>query len=181
MYIYIVFINSEPSAPRNPCIIGESRDGIVLINWIPPREPNGDVYFRIEYNDGNRTVLVNTSSGSTYFNLTGLQKEVTYNITVVAVNSAGMSDPGPVLNYTYNPHSKYLSICDILNYEWSYACICTITLILIVFTQHPLHSLLPLLPQVSLSRPLTCLKYSIMHICYGYSRSMCNKELLPHK
>ena len=59
-----------------------------------------------------------------------------------------------------------------------YACVnnkssVTITLILILFTQHPLLSLLPLLPQVSLSRPLTCLKYSIMHICYGYTLGPC--------
>ena len=99
-------MNSEPSAPRNPCILGESRDGIEL-NWIPPQEPNGDVYYLID--DGNRTV--NTSSGSTYFNLTGLQRGVTYNITVVAVNSAGRSDTGPVLHYKRNVQSKYLTIC----------------------------------------------------------------------
>ena len=90
-------------------------DGIEL-NWIPPLEPNGDVYYLIEYNDGNRTVSVNTSSGSTYFKLTGLQRGVTYNITVVAVNSAGSSDTGPVLTYTHNPPSKHLSICD--NLKW---------------------------------------------------------------
>ena len=52
------------------------------------------------------TFLVNTSSESTYFNLTGLQRGVTYNITVVAVNSAGMSDTGAALKYTHNPQSK---------------------------------------------------------------------------
>ena len=73
---------------------------------MPPLEPNGDVYYLIEYNDGNGTVSVNTSSGSTYLNLAGLQRGVTYNITVVAVNSAGRSDTGSVLNYTYSPQSK---------------------------------------------------------------------------
>ena len=98
-------MNSEPSAPRYPCILREERDGIEL-NWVPPQEPNGDVYYLI--NDGNSTV--NTSSGSTYFNLRGLQRGVTYNITVVAVNSAGRNDTGAVLNYTHNPQRKYLSI-----------------------------------------------------------------------
>ena len=108
MHIYLLLsMNSEPSAPRYSCILGESSDGIEL-NWIPPLEPNGDVYYLID--DGNRTV--NTSSGSTYFNLTGLQRGVTYNITVVAMNSAGRSDTGSVLYYTYNVQSKYLSICD---------------------------------------------------------------------
>ena len=101
-------MNSEPSAPRYPCILGESRDGIEL-NWIPPLEPNGDVYYLIEYNNGINITSVNTSSESTYFHLTGLQRGVTYNITVVAMNSAGRSDTGPVLQ------SKYLSICDNLN------------------------------------------------------------------
>ena len=107
----LLSMNSEPSAPRHPCIIGDNTDRIEL-NWIPPLEPNGDVYYLIEYNDGNRNVSVNTSSESTYFNLTGLQRGVTYNITLVAVNSAGRSDTGPVLNYTHNPQSKYLSMCD---------------------------------------------------------------------
>ena len=98
-------MDSEPSAPRYPCIIGDDADGIEL-NWIPPLEPNGDVYYLIEYNDGNRTVPLNTSSKSTYFNLTGLQRGVTYNITVVAVNSAGRSDTGTVLNYTHSQQSK---------------------------------------------------------------------------
>ena len=109
LYMYIIYllfsVNSEPSAPRYPCIIRGNTDGIEL-NWIPPLEPNRDVYYLIEYNDGNRTVPLNTSSRSTYFNLTGLQRGVTYNITVVAVNSAGRSDTDPFLNYTHSPQSK---------------------------------------------------------------------------
>ena len=112
-------MDSEPSAPRYPCIIGDDTDEIEL-NWIPPLEPNGDVYYLIEYNDGNRTVPVNTSIESTYFKLTGLQRGVTYNIAVVAVNSAGSSGAVPLLNYTHNPQSKYLSICDNLNCELSW-------------------------------------------------------------
>ena len=111
MILYILYlllsVDSEPSVPRYPCIIGDDTDGIEL-NWIPPLEPNGDVYYLIEYTDGNTTVSVNTSSGSTYYNFTELQRGVTYNITVVAVNSAGISDTGPVLNYTHNIQSKYL-------------------------------------------------------------------------
>ena len=104
MYL-LLSMNSEPSAPRYPCIIGDDTEGIEL-NWIPPLEPNGDVYYLIEYNDGINNVSVNTSSESTYLNLTGLQRGVTYKITVVAVNSAGRIDTGAVLQ------SKYLSICD---------------------------------------------------------------------
>ena len=98
-------MDSEPSAPRYPCIIGDDTDGIEL-NWIPPLELNGDVYYLIEYKVGNRTVFVYTSSESTYLNLRGLQRGVTYNLTVVAVNSAGRSDTGTVLNYTHSPQSK---------------------------------------------------------------------------
>ena len=110
-------MDSEPSAPRYPCIIGDDAYGIEL-NWIPPLEPNGDVYYLIEYNDGNTTDSVNASSESTYFNLTGLRSGVTYSITVVAVNSAGKNDTGPILNYTRDVQSKYLSICDNFNCQW---------------------------------------------------------------
>ena len=106
-------MNSEPSAPRYPCILGESGDGIEL-NWIPSTTGTKLRYllvYLIVYNDGNKTASVNTSGGSTYFNLTGLQRGVTYSITVVAVNSAGRNDTGPVLYYTHNSQSKYLSIC----------------------------------------------------------------------
>ena len=111
-------MNSEPSAPRHTCIIGDDTDGIEL-NWIPPLEPNGDVYYLVEYDDGYTTDSVNASSESTYFNLTGLRGRVTYSITVVAVNSAGRSDTGPILNYTRDVQSKYLSICDNFNFQLS--------------------------------------------------------------
>ena len=71
-------------------------------------EPNGDVYYLID--DGNRTFLVNTSSESTYFNLTGLQRGVTYNITVVAVNTAGRNDTGAVLKYTHKSKSMLVTM-----------------------------------------------------------------------
>ena len=109
LYMYIIYLLfsmiSEPSAPRYPCIIRVDADGIEL-NWIPPLERNGDVYYLIEDNDGNRTVSVNTLTSFSYFNLTGLQRGVTYNITVVAMNSAGRSDTGTVLNYIHSPQSK---------------------------------------------------------------------------
>ena len=109
LYMYILYllfsVNSEPSAPRYPYIIRVNTEGIEL-NWIPSLKPNGDVHYLLKYNDGNRTVSGNTLSRSTYFNLTVLQRGVTYNITVVAVNSAGRSDTGSVLNYKHNPQSE---------------------------------------------------------------------------
>ena len=109
-------IHSEPSAPRNPCIIGESEDGIEL-NWIPPLEPNGDVHYVIYYSkiDEDSSLLPLTSnssenqtrknsSSSTFFNLTGLQRGVTYNITLVAANSRGISDLVAGFNYR---HEKF--------------------------------------------------------------------------
>ena len=65
-------------------------DGIEL-NWIPPREPNGDIqHYIIKYTTRNKTHQVNTTNNINYYNLTGLERGPTYNnITVVAVNSAG--------------------------------------------------------------------------------------------
>ena len=48
--ILLLSMDSEPSAPRHPSIIGDDTDGIEL-NWIPldPLEPNGDDYYLIQY------------------------------------------------------------------------------------------------------------------------------------
>ena len=103
MIFSFIKITLEPSPPRYPCVIEVSRDGIQL-NWIPPLQPNGDVHYVIEYFKGNHHISVNTNR-STFFNLTGLQNGVTYNITVVAVNKAGKSDTGAVLGYRHKHES----------------------------------------------------------------------------
>ena len=61
-------------------------DGFEL-NWLPPREPNGTPQYAIEYGTNNTNfTTVDTGSGDTYYNLTGLQQNTTYYIRVVAVN-----------------------------------------------------------------------------------------------
>ena len=71
------------------------KDGVEL-NWMPPREPNGELHYIIQY--GSNTT--NTASNLTYYNLTGLVNGTTYNITVIAVNSAG-SSTSDVMEYTH--------------------------------------------------------------------------------
>ena len=81
--------STAPSPPRHLTITRVFDDGIEL-NWIPPREPNGDIqHYIIQYTaqDGKKQ-KINTTNNITYYNLTGLEKEQTYNITVVVVNSA---------------------------------------------------------------------------------------------
>ena len=80
-------------------------DGGIELNWIPPREPNGDIqHYSIKYTTQNGTQHeFNTTNNINYYNLTGLERGQTYNnITVVAVNSAG--DGGgsqPITSYEY--------------------------------------------------------------------------------
>ena len=96
--------NLEPSPPRYLCVIEKNRDGIEL-NWIPPLEPNGNVYYQIEYimmQDNGRN---NSISRTNFYKLTGLKSGVTYNLTVVAVNKAGKSDTGVVLDYRHEHES----------------------------------------------------------------------------
>ena len=78
------------------------------LHWIPPLEPNGDVYYLIQFEsyDGNYCITLNTSTWLTSFNLTGLQSGENYNITVVSVNSAGRSDTSPVLYYRHECHPE---------------------------------------------------------------------------
>ena len=82
---------TAPSPPRH---LTRTRvfDGGIELNWIPPREPNGDIrHYIIKYTTHNGTQQeINTTNNINYYNLTGLERGQTYNnITVVAINSAG--------------------------------------------------------------------------------------------
>ena len=79
-------------------------DGIEL-NWIPPREPNGDIrHYIIKYTTQNGTQEINTTNNINYYNLTGLERGQTYNnVVVVAVNSAGGGGGSqPIASYVHN-------------------------------------------------------------------------------
>ena len=83
--------STDSSPPRHLIITRVFNDGIEL-NWIPPREPNGDIrHYIINYTTQDGTQQKNnTANNINYYNLTGLERGQTYNnITVVAVNSAG--------------------------------------------------------------------------------------------
>ena len=93
-----------PSPPRYFTITRVFDDGIEL-NWIPPREPNGDIqHYIIKYITQNGTQQeINTTNNINYYNLTGLARGQTYNIRAFAVNSAG--DGGgsqPITSYVHN-------------------------------------------------------------------------------
>ena len=81
-------------------------DGIEL-NWIPPRESNGDIqHYIIKYTTQNGTQQeFNTTNNINYCNLTGLERGETYNnITVVAVNAAGGGEGShAIASYVHNP------------------------------------------------------------------------------
>ena len=75
-----------PSVSRLLSVTHILSDGFEL-NWLPPREPNGRPVYEIEYGtDDTNFTTVDTGSGDTYYNLTGLQHNTTYYIRVVAVN-----------------------------------------------------------------------------------------------
>ena len=96
-----------PTGPRGLAITRVFQDCVEL-NWIPPREPNGELHYIIQY--GSNTT--NTTSNLTYYNLTGLVNGTTYNITVMAVNSAGNST-SDVMENTHNATAskcKYIMI-----------------------------------------------------------------------
>ena len=96
----IIPLHTVPTKPRHLTITRVCKDGVEL-NWIPPREPNGELHYIIQY--GSNTT--NTTSNLTYYNLTGLVNGTTYNITVMAVNSAG-SNTSDVMEYTHNTSSN---------------------------------------------------------------------------
>ena len=97
--------STAPSPPRYLTITRVCDDGIEL-NWIPPREPNGDIrHYIIEYSTQDGTQQeINTANNTNYYNLTGLGRGQTYNnITVVAVNLAGGGGGSqPITSYVHN-------------------------------------------------------------------------------
>ena len=77
---------TAPSPPRNITINRVCNDGIEL-NWIPPREPNGDIrHYVIKYTtqDGTQQEINTTNDINCYY----LIGQTYNNIRVVAVNSA---------------------------------------------------------------------------------------------
>ena len=93
--------STAPSPPRHLTITRVCDDGIEL-NWIPPREPNGDIrHYIIKYTTQDGTQQeINTTNNTNYYNLTGLERGQTYNIIVVAVNSAGGGgESQPITSY----------------------------------------------------------------------------------
>ena len=95
-----------PSRPRDLTITRVFDDGIEL-NWIPPREPNGDIqHYIIKYTTQDRTQQeINTTNNINYYNLIGLERGQTYNnIRVVAVNSVGGGGGSqPITSYVHIP------------------------------------------------------------------------------
>ena len=90
----LCLLHTDPSPPRDLTVTTVFQHGIEL-NWIPPRETNGDIQHYIIYTTQNGIDCeqeINTTDNTNYYNLTGLEIGRTYNITVVAVNSAGMSE-----------------------------------------------------------------------------------------
>ena len=86
-----------PSLPRDLKVSRVFPDGVEL-NWIPPREPNGDIFEMIvKVYPGRKTFCSNIN----YFNITGLEHGTTYAFSVSALNEAGKSGEG-LLHYTHN-------------------------------------------------------------------------------
>ena len=106
LYLMHTVYITAPSPPRHLTITRVFDDGIEL-NWIPPREPNGDIrHYNIKYTTQDGTQQeINTTNNTNYYNLTGLERGQTYNnIRVVAVNSAGVGVvKQPITSYVHTP------------------------------------------------------------------------------
>ena len=103
--------STAPSPPRHLTITRVCDDGIEL-NWIPPRETNGDIrHYIIKHTTQNGTQnKTNTTNNINYYKLTGLERGPTYNITVVAVNSAGDGGESlPIICSVYNSTVECIS------------------------------------------------------------------------
>ena len=132
VYLYLMHILyiTAPSYPRHITITRVCVDGIEL-NWIPPREPNGDIrHYIIKYTTQDGTQQeINTTNNINYYNLTGLERGQTYNITVVAVNSAGGGGGSqPITCYVRDSTVECTSELECMYIMYMHSIICHTTL-----------------------------------------------------
>ena len=82
-----------PTQPKKVNVTGVFQESVVL-NWLPPTEPNGEVHYVIYYTpEGGTEQSIDTGSDLTHYNLTGLERNRVYtNIAVQAVNILGRSN-----------------------------------------------------------------------------------------
>ena len=84
--------STAPSPPRMLTMIEAPTGSTVELNWLPPLHPNGAIHYEIEYEaaaPGDRVNVGNSSSP--YFTLILPNEFLTYNVSVVAVNSKGQA------------------------------------------------------------------------------------------
>ena len=110
--IILQYSSTVPTPPRNVTINTVYQDGIEL-NWLPPTEPNGEVYYVIYYTpEGGTEQSIDTGDNLTHHNVTGLERNRVYtNIAVQAVNSAGRSERSTVIeeyNHTLPNEGTYV-------------------------------------------------------------------------
>ena len=94
-----------PSNPRAPAVSRVFQDGVEL-NWIPPREPNGQIKYLVWYKVLRDTswIQVDTRSNETYLNITGLHINNHYCFQVIAVGAMGRT-LSSVTTYRHRPQS----------------------------------------------------------------------------
>ena len=133
-----ILLCTAPSVPRLLSVTRILSDGFEL-NWLPPREPNGRPVYEIGYGtDDTNFTTVDTGSGDTYYNLTGLQHNTTYYIRVVAVNyfpfvplrgNESETVTGIVPGEDTHWRQLYFSkLCIVMCYTYMYMHILTITI-----------------------------------------------------
>ena len=123
--LYVCMLFTAPSPPRDLAITRVCDNGIEL-NWIPPREPNGDIrHYIVKYTTQNGTKQeINTTNNINYYNLTGLERGQTYNIIRVgAINSAGGGGAfQPIRSYVHTPIVESTSELELevlrIVFEW---------------------------------------------------------------
>ena len=94
-----------PTPPRDVTITRVLLYSVEL-NWLPPTEPNGEVYYVIYYTpEGGTEQLIDTGSNLTFYTLTRIERNRVYtNIAVQAFNSVGDSYRSAVIaHYNHTP------------------------------------------------------------------------------
>ena len=127
-----------PSPPRDLTITRVFQHGIEL-NWIPPRETNGDIqHYIITYTTQDGTEQeITTTDNTNYYNLTGLDRGKRYEISIAAFNSFASNSSTPKLNYSHHPvdpdPSKDFFVCCTYVYVYVYMYVLYVQYVLYVY------------------------------------------------
>ena len=95
LFVSCFMLSAAPTVPRRLSVTRHLNNNTgIEVNWLPPRDSNGNVSYIIQYSTDDQfpetaTVELTHSGEVLYESITGLEQGVQYYVRVLAVTEAG--------------------------------------------------------------------------------------------